>query len=999
MLNPSSFSSKNIVNLCLLFLFISVSLFEKAYAVYCVPSNPTCSASSYINNVSIGGTTFNNATMACNSFNAAAYSIFAPSSTTTASLQPGNTYQVSVNCFGASIISLWIDYNQNQVFEASEWTQVATASASNVTSTVSIAIPFTASSGTTGMRVRSRISTSLNGPTDACTAFGSGEAEDYTVNIANTAPCVAPPVAGTTISTANPVCSNVPFTLSLSGASTGSGLSYQWQISANNSTWLAISGATSSSLIHTITASSYLRCAVICSGQVSYSTSLYVSLNSPTQCYCSSAPIYNTLSDIGQVSIGSMSNGSAGIVTSNSSAINSYTDFTGGSIVVTSLDRGATYPMIVQQVTSGTQVNIATVVVYIDYNQDGVFSYPSEFTLLGSTTNASGSNVVVNSVSIPASASLGNTRMRVILSEGSNPTQQACGTYFFGETEDYLVNIVAPQNCAPTFVAGTTFSSSPSVCGNVPFSLYTVGSTSNSAVTFQWQYSLNNINWTNVVIGGTQAIYTTSQSQSTYYRCALTCNGSTLYSTVTYVSHTPLQNCYCTSAATTGTFTDIGNVSIGALNNGIAQPVFNNSTAVSSYTNFTALGATTLNIGTQYPITVSQILSTSGFYSAFGIVFIDYNQDGSFSSTEALFLGTTTNTSGGTQLSGIVTVPTNAIPGITRMRVILVENGNGLQSACGNYAYGETEDYLVDLTVGQACVFPPTAGIAISNISQVCSNTLFTLNLSGNSTGSGQTYTWQSSSNNSSWNNISAANNYPNLNYTQTQSTYYRCMVNCGGFIAYSSSIFILQNGVNACYCASFASNAGDTDIGNVSLNTLNNGTATPIFSNPTANRTFTDFTALAATNLQRGGNYLLSISQITSGVSFFNSSGVAYIDFNQDGVFGFGESFTIGGTLSSASLYTISNYITVPTTASLGNTRMRVILSEGSAAGSCATYNYGETEDYTVNIQLAQSCPSPFLGGNAVANLSSVCPGTPVNLSLSGNSVAHCNLQLGIFL
>lgn len=83
----------------------------------------------------------------------------------------------------SSIISVWIDYNKNGTYEASEWTQVTTSSVANQSASVSIPIPANASLGYTGMRVRSRLTLNSNGATDACTLFGSGETEEYYVYI------------------------------------------------------------------------------------------------------------------------------------------------------------------------------------------------------------------------------------------------------------------------------------------------------------------------------------------------------------------------------------------------------------------------------------------------------------------------------------------------------------------------------------------------------------------------------------------------------------------------------------------------------------------------------------------------------------------------------------------------------------------------------------------------------------------------------------------------
>jgi len=46
-----------------------------------------------------------------------------------------------------------------------------------------------------------------------------------------------------------------------------------------------------------------------------------------------------------------------------------------------------------------------------------------------------------------------------------------------------------------------------------------------------------------------------------------------------------------------------------------------------------------------------------------------------------------------------------------------------------------------------------------------------------------------------------------------------------------------------------------------------------------------------------------------------------------------------------------LSTTFTVPTTAVLGQTRMRVSMSDANQTACSNPFNYGEVEDYTVNI------------------------------------------------
>ena len=76
--------------------------------------------------------------------------------------------------------------------------------------------------------------------------------------------------------------------------------------------------------------------------------------------------------------------------------------------------------------------------MWIDYNQDGDFADAGEtvFTKAKSTTTP-----VTGTITIPSTASLGATRMRVSMKYNATPT--ACETFSYGQVEDYTVNITA----------------------------------------------------------------------------------------------------------------------------------------------------------------------------------------------------------------------------------------------------------------------------------------------------------------------------------------------------------------------------------------------------------------------------------------------------------------------------------------------------------------------------------------------------------------------------
>lgn len=190
-------------------------------------------------------------------------------------------------------------------------------------------------------------------------------------------------------------------------------------------------------------------------------------------------------------------------------------------------------------------------------------------------------------------------------------------------------------------------------------------------------------------------------------------------------------------------------------------------------------------------------------------------------------------------------------------------------------------------------------------------------------------------------------------------------------------------------YCPVVVSNSIDTDIGRVVFGTLTNGSATPVLNNATATGTYTNNTALPAVNFEQGASYPITVSQVTSGGTFYDAFVNVFIDYNQNGVFDLpservfaaGPTGPQGGTPTTTAL---TGTVAIPGSALLGNTRMRVYLRESAFGGGgtltnnpCENFGYGEVEDYTINI-------TP----NALANVTLVSPPNNTSLAVAcGNS------------
>ncbi len=158
-----------------------------------------------------------------------------------------------------------------------------------------------------------------------------------------------------------------------------------------------------------------------------------------------------------------------------------------------------------------------------------------------------------------------------------------------------------------------------------------------------------------------------------------------------------------------------------------------------------------------------------------------------------------------------------------------------------------------------------------------------------------------------------------------------------------SSTVFTITGGVINGYCASKGVAPWEYAISNVTLNTMNNNSDKFKDFNTLG---YSDFTNLNTT-LTKGQSYPLSITPLLSWIGNLpNVYCRVWIDFNQNKTFEANEL-----VLEKTNANPLTQSFTVPTTATLGNTRMRVSLKFGGYPTACETFDKGEVEDYTVQI------------------------------------------------
>lgn len=616
--------------------------------------------------------------------------------------------------------------------------------------------------------------------------FVTNTRPDLQINYTPAVPCGAVPGGIAAVSNPSNVCSGLPFTLSVSGLYPpfNSGYTFQWQSApAIGGPYTNIAGATQA--IYTnpgILATTFFRCELRClAGPPVNSAPVQVNISPASVCYCNSTATSSVDTDIGQVVFGPLTNpAAAGPVTNNPTAFGTYTNFT--ALPPQNYTQGTAYPITLRQVTSGNFFFAAHFNVFIDYNQDGTFDPVTERVFTGGPTGPTSATpvttFVTGSITIPFSSLTGITRMRIVLREGGNATSPPCGTYTWGETEDYLINIVPGPPCGLTN-AGIATSTLANVCTGQTFVLNVAGTvTLGSGMTWQWQSGPTAGGpWTNIP-GATFIPIARTQAATTFYRCQITCGASTLFTAPVQVTQNLPTQCYCIP------------LHIPNCNNmwtsRVAFNTLNNLTGCSSntglaYNVYPASGLTTTTVTQNQTYNLS--VQTSGTINAIISVWIDYNFNGLYEATEWQQVAVS-NPPGSTAVIPI-TIPGTTGTGLTGMRIRsrFSGNPNNATSACITFGSGETEDYFITINpfIPPPCTGVPGPFTTAASATTVCSGqqVILTLNPNAATIFDGLTYQWQSAPALAGpWTNIAGATlKQHTVNPVTTE--YYRCVVTC----------------------------------------------------------------------------------------------------------------------------------------------------------------------------------------------------------------------------
>jgi hypothetical protein len=294
-------------------------------------------------------------------------------------------------------------------------TNVGTNSASYTTSTL-----------TAGQVVTCVMTSNL-----ACASTSTATSNSITISFST---AVTPAVLIAITSGTNPSASGASVTFTATPTNGGTTPAYQWKVNGTN---VGTNSATYTTT--TLTNGQIVSCvltsnASCASPTTATSNSITMTITTAVT-YCSATTTNTSYERITNVTIGSINN-----TTTNSS----YSNYTALS---TNVSVGTAYPI---SITIGTAYSTDRVIVFVDWNNNGVFTDAGETAY----TSVIGVGPFSGSISVPAGTSTGAKRMRIRLTDtGAGANQTSCGVSTYGEVEDYTLTVMASGGMQPEITA------------------------------------------------------------------------------------------------------------------------------------------------------------------------------------------------------------------------------------------------------------------------------------------------------------------------------------------------------------------------------------------------------------------------------------------------------------------------------------------------------------------------------------------------------------------
>ncbi len=556
----------------------------------------------------------------------------------------------------------------------------------------------------------------------------------------------------------------------------------------------------------------------------------------------------------------------------------------------------------------------------------------------------------------------------------SNKTVIRFRSTSYSQSGDYdmgINNLYVLEPCTEQPVAGIV--DSVSICSGNGMKLSLTGTTFSAGLEWLWQESTDGIGWADVTNGNVEHP-SVSITQSTWYRCIVTCSNSGLKDTSAprLLTIKPFYSCYCTSGPTGTTMSiNIGNVKIRPendttllLDNGNPLPSVANPEAKKKYSNFTDLPPVNLFRDSSYKIDLTFFTGNGtnvrpqmgGAYTA---IFIDFNRNGEYESNEMIWGHT--KKSDVFNDSALFKVPNSAEIGITGMRIVTSTTtyDTTLTKACGSFSNGETEDYLVRIH-DIPCKGTEETGVLTALDTSFCPGYPFALShINADSTAGLIVRSWETSADGRTWAGIANSTDQSSLRFIFDAPGYYRVKAECkqNKVLSYTDSVYIGQE--TLCYCASyatgdFAGTADSSDIGSFKMLTIDIPLNGGHLNNPDADSRYTNYKHLPAMEMYIDSSYSFVLDHILLRDKHADAKITMFIDYNGNGSFDIPEERVYTG-ISEATTWHKTGSITIPSHAVLEKeTGLRLIINNDVSENipsdeACGTYVSGETEDYRV--------------------------------------------------
>ena len=235
---------------------------------------------------------------------------------------------------------------------------------------------------------------------------------------------------------------------------------------------------------------------------------------------------------------------------------------------------------------------------------------------------------------------------------------------------------------------------------------------------------------------------------------------------------------------------------------------------------------------------------------------------------------TTTSASGETVLgSSFITSATTSLSGtnytkVTRVFIPSVSGvyyfGVRVSSSFAPYSYLGFDDFSV--AEMPDCTGAPSNGVAVIPSTSGCNGAALTLSATGLTTGSGISYQWQSSPDDTNWTDISGANAATYNLTTGTGLTYYRVNTTCTPSSTTSNSSSVSYTGTICTYNTSYSTGVAYSSI-------MSTGTTYSGWQGTSGDDNVTTTQALTGTTFKFQGQTVTGFQASTNGWMTFNTS------------------------------------------------------------------------------------------------------------------------------